>query len=241
MKKFLAKISLFSFVSLLVITFSSFQAMAAEPTKTDPNAETLAKALTDVQRYENWCIQETSEDGKKPGDDDHYIITIVEEPLNIESSTKTTKDKTKFEARICYRNYFAYTIKEGSQKGDEKLIAILSKICSSDIKDNKFTTAEYKDYNIKAYCQPVQVYLSRGGTSLITGYIATIYKWSASVVGIIAVTVIIISAIQISVSGGDTQAIDQAKGRILKSLSGIVILFLSGLILYTINPTFFTQ
>lgn len=237
MKKFLAKISLFSLISLLLIVFSSFQAMAAD---SDPNLDALSKALTDVQQYNQWCIQETSEDKKDNGPDHNYIITIIEEPLDIESTTLTTSQKTEFEARICYRNYFAYTIKEGSQKGTEKLVSILAKSCSSDIKENKFATAEYKDYNIKAYCQPVQVYLSRGGTALITGYIATIYKWAASIVGLIAVTVIIISAIQISVSGGDTQTIDQAKGRIVKSLSGIAVLFLSGLILYTINPTFFT-
>ena len=42
-------------------------------------------------------------------------------------------------------------------------------------------------------------------------------------------------------AGGDTQAVENAKSRIVKSLSGIVVLFLSGLILYTINPTFFTR
>jgi type IV secretory pathway VirB2 component (pilin) len=68
-----------------------------------------------------------------------------------------------------------------------------------------------------------------------------IYRWGASLVGIIAVTIIIISGIQISASGGDSEAINAGKKRILQSIVGIIVLFLSSLILYTVNPTFFTN
>ena len=76
---------------------------------------------------------------------------------------------------------------------------------------------------------------------MIYGYIAMIYQWGASIVGIIAVTVIVFSGIQISAAGGDPEAVTSAKKRILQSLAGIAVLFLSGLILYTINPNFFTK
>ena len=85
------------------------------------------------------------------------------------------------------------------------------------------------------------VILSKGGTSLITGYISTIYTWGATVAGIISVLVIILSGIQLSASAGDSQAVEGAKNRIIKSLLGLAVLLLSGVILYTINPNFFVR
>ena len=62
---------------------------------------------------------------------------------------------------------------------------------------------------------------------------------AAGVVGIIAVLIIVISGIQISMDQGGGESVTSAKNRIMQSLAGLVILFLSALILYTINPTFF--
>ncbi|MBU1992949.1 MAG: hypothetical protein ABH856_01025 [Patescibacteria group bacterium] len=90
-------------------------------------------------------------------------------------------------------------------------------------------------------CKKMQLIISAGGTSLFYAYIGMIYKWVASIVGIIAVLIMIISGIQIAAAGGDASAVDDAKGRIFRSIGGLAILFLSGLILYTINPTFFVQ
>jgi len=90
------------------------------------------------------------------------------------------------------------------------------------------------------YCQPVQVLRSDSGVDLLFLYIGTIYRWAASVIGIIAVLVIVISGIQISAAAGEQQAITNAKTRIFQSIGGLVLLFLSGIVLYTINPTFFT-
>ena len=75
---------------------------------------------------------------------------------------------------------------------------------------------------------------------MLYSYISLIYRWAASVVGVIAVTVIILSAIQIAASGGDPESINKSKTRIIQSLSGIAVLFLSAIILNTINPNFFT-
>jgi hypothetical protein len=87
-------------------------------------------------------------------------------------------------------------------------------------------------------CQRVQILKAKNGLDLLQQYVKLIYLWSASTIGIVAVLVIVISGIQIMGSGmkGD---ITEAKGRIAKALFGLIVLFLSGLILYTINPTFF--
>ncbi|GEM_PF-2512545 len=78
------------------------------------------------------------------------------------------------------------------------------------------------------------------GSGLLANYIGAIYKWAAGIVGIVAVLIMVASGIQISAAGGDSAKLDSAKNRILQSIIGLAILFLSGLILYTINPTFFT-
>ncbi len=88
-------------------------------------------------------------------------------------------------------------------------------------------------------CTPVQLIIGKSGTGLLTQFIGTIYQWGAGIVGIVAVLVMVISGIQISVAGGDSAKVDSAKTRIMESIAGLVILFLSGLILYTINPNFF--
>ena len=68
-----------------------------------------------------------------------------------------------------------------------------------------------------------------------------IYRWAATIVGLVAVIVIIVSSIQLSVAGGDSSAVESAKRRILQSIGGLAVLFLSGLILNAINPDFFVR
>ncbi|MBT5016162.1 hypothetical protein HN748_02880 [Candidatus Peregrinibacteria bacterium] len=92
-----------------------------------------------------------------------------------------------------------------------------------------------------ALCTYVQVLIGQSGTGLLKTYISILYRWAASVVGIIAVLVIVISGIQISMDQGSGESVGAAKNRIMQSLSGLVVLFLSALILYTINPTFFSN
>jgi len=74
---------------------------------------------------------------------------------------------------------------------------------------------------------------------LLKFYAMQLYRWAASIVGIICVLLIVISGIQITASRGED--ISSAKNRITQALAGLALLFLSALILYTINPTFFTN
>ena len=88
-------------------------------------------------------------------------------------------------------------------------------------------------------CQRIQVIRANSGTELIYNYVGMIYKWAAGTVGIISVFVMVFGGVEIITAGADSAKIENAKKHIMQSLSGLVILFLSGLILYTINPTFF--
>ena len=79
----------------------------------------------------------------------------------------------------------------------------------------------------------------RGAIGIIEQYVSQIFTFGAGFVSIIAVIWIIIGGYQYMMEGsfgGETTA---AKEKITKALSGLVLLFLSALILYTINPTFF--
>lgn len=80
---------------------------------------------------------------------------------------------------------------------------------------------------------------SDSGVGLFAQYVGALYRWAAGVVGIVAVLVMVFSGVQISMAGGDSAKLDSAKNRIMQSIIGLAILFLSGLILYTINPGFF--
>jgi hypothetical protein len=91
----------------------------------------------------------------------------------------------------------------------------------------------------KQSCQRIQVIHADSGANLIFIYVRMIYLWAAGTIGIVSVFTLVYSGIGISMAGGDSGKIDPFKQRIAQSLMGLVVLFLSGLILYTINPTFF--
>ncbi len=194
------------------------------------------------------CVKELKENGKEEdnitpkyddGPDAGYIIMVIEEPLNIKPSGTAGTDS--YVVRRCFRNTFQYTIPGNASA----TLPFFAKECSTTAKTlaqtYKYKSKDDPSANAEFSCREVQVILTKGGTVAIYGYIGMIYRWGASIVGIIAVTVIILSGIQISAAGGDQEAVGSAKKRILQSIAGIIVLFLSGLILYTINPTFFTN
>lgn len=137
------------------------------------------------------------------------FFTIIEEPL-------ITKDQPP-NSRLCFR------------------------VCGVDTEDGKrkCNIQSTCPDNTNKTCKRIQVIKSESGAGLIYTYVGMIYKWAAGTVGIISVFVMVFSGIGIMTAGGDSGAIENHKKRIIQSLFGLVVLFLSGLILYTINPTFF--
>lgn len=90
----------------------------------------------------------------------------------------------------------------------------------------------------KTNCSLRQWIIASTGMGLLKIYVKQIFTFGSMIVGAIAVGNIILNGIRISMAGvsGD---ISEAKQKITQSLSGIVLLFLSALILYSINPDFF--
>lgn len=110
--------------------------------------------------------------------------------------------------------------------------------CTSYIEVYATTLSDCED--VGYLCSTVQLLVSDTGINMLKFYALQIYVWAAGIIGIIAVLVIAVSGLQIAASGGEEQ-MTSAKTRIMQSLAGLAILFLSALILYTINPTFFTK
>ena len=90
-------------------------------------------------------------------------------------------------------------------------------------------------------CQKVQVYYAKSGAELLYTYMSRIYRWAAGTIGIVSVLFLVVGGIEMSAAQGDSGKIEKAKGRIQQSLAGLVLLFLSALFLFTINPNFFTR
>lgn len=80
----------------------------------------------------------------------------------------------------------------------------------------------------------------KDGLDLLNEYATRVYQWIAGIVGSICILIIIVSGIQISIGGLSQEEVSAAKDRISRSLIGMVVLFLSAFILYSINPIFFT-
>lgn len=254
MKKLLAQTGLAIFINLLMTPLVLIQNATADDVATGgaisglSSAEVLelANPFTDIDA----CIKELKIDpntGLVPdgeagqGADAGYIIYISEEPLSSgEKKGETPTDK--YVIRPCFRNTFEYT---NPDTKESKSLPMLADKCSAKAQGlyEQWTVNGdeiHKRFFVRYSCKEVKVTLTKGGTVAIYGYIGDIYKWGASIVGVVTVTVIIISGIQISAAGGDPEAIGSAKKRIIQSIVGIVVLLLSGLILNTINPTFFT-
>jgi len=89
-------------------------------------------------------------------------------------------------------------------------------------------------------CNRVQAFISVGGIDMLFTYISLIYRWGVGMVGSVSVAYLIYGGFLILTSGDDSSKLDSAKEKVIQSLGGLILLFLSAIILYTINPTFFT-
>ena len=90
-------------------------------------------------------------------------------------------------------------------------------------------------------CRRVQFIVYKTGQELAGKYVNMVYRWVASIVGIVAVIYIIVNGIIISAAQNDSGQVTAAKDRIVQSLIAMVVLLCASLILYAINPNFFTR
>ena len=134
--------------------------------------------------------------------------------------------------------------------GNNKVVTVYSGLCcmAGEVKDGKVTTCDdtrtiyttsYSDCTANAQsCEKRQWVIGSTGISIVKLMVKQIFTFAAIAVGSVCVSTIVLQAVRISVSGvsGD---ISEAKNKILQAIGGMVLLFLSGLLLYAINPEFF--
>lgn len=215
-----------------ICSYANYQNGTVEPESFaglpgEDKPEERKKAIDEAnKRYAD--KQKALQDSANSSSFKNYVVVIAEEPLgpgNGQFSTNCARkitcstgvynpSTTSAEIQSCYSNYV--TVNECSPSGDPN-------------KDKEYVA-----------CEIVQIYVSPVGKSLLYGYVGQVYRYVAFIGGLIAVFVIIVAGIMWTSAGGNSEAISNAKAMMTRSLVGLAVLFLSALILYTINPNFFT-
>lgn len=160
-----------------------------------------------------------------------WVITIAEEQFgsNPKDDDPISQDANSF-TKLCVRKT---TCSEGAPaEGSEEA-------------EPGECRSEYVDTGACApsdtvICQTVRVFGSKSGLGLLFLYIGILYRWVAATIGIVAVFYIIYGGIKISTAGDNTAAVDEAKTKIIQAIAGLILLFISAVVLFTINPNFFT-
>lgn len=232
----LALISLIAYISIIFSPFV-FAETPATPSTVDgmvvcdttfdkTNTTDIEAAEKEIDGQHSMTCGESTSDGLLYKGDctaENKVITEISEVFAGDVDTEGNEIKTVFKGTCCF-------------------------VTEYDATNNNFKCAETREIYTLDYptcttkatdCQKRQWVIGTSGAGIIKVYVKQIYRWAAVTVGSVAVVTMIISGIQISVSGvsGDITA---AKDKLLSALAGLVLLFLSGIILYTINPTFFS-
>lgn len=146
---------------------------------------------------------------------------------------------------------------KSTQKTIEEAEETIAKT-KEQIKEAKEQLAQYQceyqnangdiKYRSEGYCVQLNTPIGKtvsirgkNGLDLFAQYVGIIYRYAASIIGIIAVLVIVVSGVQISLAGFNSELSSSAKTRIMQALASLILLFLIGLILKTVNPTFFNR
>ncbi len=160
------------------------------------------------------------------------IVTVAEESFG-KATTDAQNDNLDSAVIQCFR-------KTVCKLDQNKKINCEEVQYVDECKPDQTPGAEGQPNESETYCQRVQAFIAKSGAGILYAYIGQIYRWAASLIGIVCVLYIIVGGIQIATSGDNSEGLSQAKERIVQSISGLVLLFLSAVILYTINPNFFT-
>ena len=158
------------------------------------------------------------------------IYALTEEPLG-------SPDNKDFSFR-CVRRTHCFL--DPKSKGLRKCTVTYEPTCTgTPTPDNELNTKmgdPNSDYTI---CENVQVLIADGGTDMLFKYIGLIYRYMVGLGSILAVLMIIIAGILRAAAGDNSEMLAKSKKMMTQTIIGLIILLLSAVILYTINPNFF--
>lgn len=178
---------------------------------------TFAQGVNDFGSSENVCVRQTVK-----------LVTIKDDPKTTkiwEQCTDENKDDPGCRLRFCNTTPL--------EKGNDS-----SKVYWSKHNCNKYCVAFQEA--IPVGNKTVRSISGNSGTDLAMNYVSMIYKFGASILGILAILVIVVSGVQMIAGGVDENNYTTAKDRILQAILSLAMLFSSALILRTVNPDFFT-
>ena len=202
----------------------------APETKTKDTIEnTSEKKDIDTSNEADISTQENTENKNSPTTPSETNTVEKQDPIPSEEKTEKQEPAPSNNSNASNENE---TKKEKNSVSDIK--AKLSEPCSQSGDD---------EYCVNLY-EPISGIKSvrgRSGIEFLSIYIWILYKYFASIVGIICVLVIVVSGVQISMSGISPDMVSQAKTRIMEALLSLMLLFLSAAILHTINPNFYRR
>ena len=156
----------------------------------------------------------------KPGQVTDTVFTIIEEPMG---------DSTDKNSLYCYRQTELTGIdcpQNSNTKEGKCRKSTYTKTCSPSPDDT-------------VQCKRIQVIQGKNGIEMLYNYIGLVYRWAARTIGIVCVFFIIWGGFDVATAGDNSGKLDEAKKRIIQSLSGLVLLFLSAMILHIVNPNFY--
>jgi hypothetical protein len=202
--------------------------------------ESLAKDKTEYSSLEqNHCGKDiNTSTGYLEKGDCSMEGKIVTELVEFNASNVTLDDKNKvvtvYASTCCLVGYV-------DNYGDlicDDVRTVYSPTYDSCMLANIDTTTHTTTTSATTSCEKRTWIIGTSGMSLLKLTVKYLYVWAAGIVGTVALVTIIYNGIKISLSGvsGDVSA---ARDKILQAIMAIVLLFLSSLLLYTINPTFF--
>lgn len=110
---------------------------------------------------------------------------------------------------------------------------------TSNVTNQKNTTLYLREPILPAE-KTIDVSVSQGSFGIMQQYVKMIYKYMLAAGSIIGILAIMYSGIQMILSAGESGPTGEAKKLIMSSIKGMAIMYLIGLILYVINPNFFT-
>ena len=159
------------------------------------------------------------------GQDTQYtnFVTFLDQPLSSKNNV-----------------LIAETCVPGNTSGDRAYTCTQKVTCNCQPRFPDISSTNRADQT-SVTCRRVQFIVYKTGQELAGKYVNMVYRWVASIVGIVAVIYIIVNGIIISAAQNDSGQVTAAKDRIVQSLIAMVVLLCASLILYAINPNFFTR
>ena len=183
---------------------------------------TFAQGVNDFGSSENVCVKQTVK----------LVTNADPDPKDLKNTAKiweqcTDENKDDPGCRLRFCN--TTPLEKGNEPG---------KIYWSKNNCNKYCVAFQEAIPIGN--KTVRSISGNSGTDLAMNYVSMIYKFGASILGIFAILVIVVSGVQMIAGGVDENNYTTAKDRILQAILSLAMLFSSALILRTVNPDFFT-